>query len=406
MNNVYSSLAEMEYVCKLASESYKFPVVVVNEKGEPSIGLAPLAEAGEEAAYEVLHHLLMDTESEVYQSTLPLIHRLAGGESFLTIRLQNGSDFLGHVMMGPVRLLEANNESDGEAAVQNRSASTSVVGKTSLLQAGMLIHYSIYRQQLDIADVHLQNMRTEMIHTDEQLIRSLAVSRQNFDLHHNYRYEKQMLQFIREGHEHEMLHWAEVQRREAKYGTLSRKSPLRNQKNLGICGITLYTRAAIEGGMEEETAFTLSDLYIQQIEEQTTSGEVQKLLDHAMMDFTRRVRENRELPFSKPVVECRRYIFSHIYDDLSLQKLGEATGLHPGYLSRRFKKEVGTGLTDYIRQERVEEAKRLLRLSDYSLSDICSLLNFNDQSYFTKAFKKVTGITPGQYRSGMSPLAP
>ncbi|MED2244224.1 helix-turn-helix domain-containing protein, partial [Bacillus thuringiensis] len=49
-------------------------------------------------------------------------------------------------------------------------------------------------------------------------------------------------------------------------------------------------------------------------------------------------------------------------------------------------------------RERVEEAKKLLTLTTYSLSDICAWLNFNDQSYFIRVFKKITSMTPRQYR--------
>lgn len=69
------------------------------------------------------------------------------------------------------------------------------------------------------------------------------------------------------------------------------------------------------------------------------------------------------------------------------------------YLSQLFKKEVGIPISDYIQQERIEEAKKLIALSDTPLSDVCSSLTFNDQSYFTKVFKKFTGVTPKQYRN-------
>ncbi|MDQ0233070.1 YesN/AraC family two-component response regulator [Metabacillus malikii] len=63
-----------------------------------------------------------------------------------------------------------------------------------------------------------------------------------------------------------------------------------------------------------------------------------------------------------------------------------------------FKKEVGISVTEYIQRTKIEEAKKLISFSDYSLSKIHTLLNFTDQSYFTKVFKKYTGYTPKQYR--------
>ncbi|PEU64779.1 AraC family transcriptional regulator, partial [Bacillus cereus] len=54
---------------------------------------------------------------------------------------------------------------------------------------------------------------------------------------------------------------------------------------------------------------------------------------------------------------------------------------------------------EYIQREKVEEAKKLLTLTNYSLLDISTWPNFNSQSYFTKIFKKHTEVTPKHYRN-------
>ncbi|WP_256146664.1 helix-turn-helix domain-containing protein [Bacillus thuringiensis] len=69
------------------------------------------------------------------------------------------------------------------------------------------------------------------------------------------------------------------------------------------------------------------------------------------------------------------------------------------YLSTLFKNEVGMTLSEYIHREKVAEAKKLLTLTNYSLLEISTFLNFNNQSYFTKIFKKYTEVTPKQYRN-------
>jgi YesN/AraC family two-component response regulator len=72
--------------------------------------------------------------------------------------------------------------------------------------------------------------------------------------------------------------------------------------------------------------------------------------------------------------------------------------LSPNYVSALFKKEVGMTVSEYIQQSKIDEAKKLISYSKTPISEICSLLNFTDQSYFTKVFKKHTGTTPKQYR--------
>ena len=76
--------------------------------------------------------------------------------------------------------------------------------------------------------------------------------------------------------------------------------------------------------------------------------------------------------------------------------------LSPNYLSSLFKKEVGIPISDYIQRHRVDEAKKLLVLTNYSISDISTWLNLNDQSYFIKIFKKYTGLTPRGFRNDHS----
>ena len=58
----------------------------------------------------------------------------------------------------------------------------------------------------------------------------------------------------------------------------------------------------------------------------------------------------------------------------------------------------GSTFKEYLSMVRVEESKRLLANTDYSLIDIAVATGFQDQSYFSKVFKRYTGLTPGQYR--------
>lgn len=68
------------------------------------------------------------------------------------------------------------------------------------------------------------------------------------------------------------------------------------------------------------------------------------------------------------------------------------------YLSRKFKEETGESLTDFILKEKTEEAKRLLRYSDKSLTAIGSYLGFSSTSHFSRVFKTYVGSTPSEYR--------
>lgn len=225
----------------------------------------------------------------------------------------------------------------------------------------------------------------------------LIKNRQYMLYHHTPLYERYLLQYVKEGNKDKLLdHLSKIP--DGQAGTLS-KDPLRNYKNLFICGATLVSRAAIEGGLNSELAFTISDSYIQQVEELKKVDEVAYLYYQLICDFTDRVHNIRKKNYSGIVLECCNYIFKHLYEDISVSQLSKVVRVNPNYLSSLFKREVGISISRYIQKERVEEAKMLLTLTDQSILDISVSLNFNDQSYFTKVFKEFVGMTPKQYRA-------
>ena len=72
--------------------------------------------------------------------------------------------------------------------------------------------------------------------------------------------------------------------------------------------------------------------------------------------------------------------------------------LSPAYFSRVFKKEMGVTFNSFLNEVRIEKSKSLLRNNDLKMVDIALMVGFESQSYFTKVFKKITGISPLQYR--------
>lgn len=215
--------------------------------------------------------------------------------------------------------------------------------------------------------------------------------------HHDPATEKVIFRHIRSGNKQALLE-AQAALKGEQVGILSKRSPLRHQKNLSVSAITLATRAAIEGGVFPEAAYTLSDLHIQHIEELGEVSLVEKALLAALADFADKVRSSREQHVSRTIAACQNYIFDHLLEVLSLPRLAEAAGISPVHLSRLFHKETGVTLTDYIQKQRVEAAKDLLSLSTHTVSEISNRLLFHDQSYFIKIFKKHTGMTPNQFR--------
>ncbi|CDN40986.1 helix-turn-helix domain-containing protein [Paenibacillus sp. P22] len=264
----------------------------------------------------------------------------------------------------------------------------------------LMVHYAIRRQSVDpaaslLADSPLQEPAASKGESDAELSRG----RRSGLLHANLAHERVLLHYVRTGERERMRTFAmEFIIGEDEFGVLAKRSRLRSEKNLMITGIALICRAAVEGGLHEEDAFTLSDYYIQQLEEMGSLQEVGAVMTKALFDFVDRVAQVRRGHYSPSVQDCLHEIASQLYGDLSLGRLAERVHLSPNYLSGLFKKEVGLTLSEYIQRERIGEAKKLLALTDYPVADIAAWLSFHDQSYFIKVFKKWEGTTPRAYR--------
>lgn len=187
-------------------------------------------------------------------------------------------------------------------------------------------------------------------------------------------------------------------------GTLA-KDPLRNLKNLGIVLVTLASRASIRGGLSPEISFSLSDSYIQQIEECKDLALVAPLAHKAEFQYAEMVHEIKEkqkgiLKKQKNprINKCKDFIFSHLHDRITLEDLAAEADCNPNYLSQLFKECEGISISGYILQEKINRAKNLLIYSDYSYIEIATYLGFSSQSHLGTQFKKHTGYTLRQYR--------
>ncbi len=93
------------------------------------------------------------------------------------------------------------------------------------------------------------------------------------------------------------------------------------------------------------------------------------------------------------------YIEAHLDQQLTLAELSSVACLSSCHLSRSFKQEVGIGPQRYTVQRRVERAKALLRHGSDTLAGVAAAVGFADQSHFTAAFRRETGMTPGRFRA-------
>ncbi len=175
-------------------------------------------------------------------------------------------------------------------------------------------------------------------------------------------------------------------------------NPLRSLKNSLICSCTIFTRAAIKGGVTDDDAFNLSDAFICEIENTDSLAELDKLEYRMVETFIEKVNHVSTSKFSLVIRNAMTYIMNHLTEKLTLLDIANSVYVHPNYLSALFKKEVGITLFQYIIKRRIEESTYFLKYSNESIADIATFYQFCNQSYYIKMFNKYMNTSPHAYR--------
>jgi len=112
------------------------------------------------------------------------------------------------------------------------------------------------------------------------------------------------------------------------------------------------------------------------------------------------------LQMSGEITKAIQYIKQHYTENISLQTVADHVGLSSSYLSSLFRKELQISFIDYLNRYRIERAKELLTEGRHKPSDVAVMVGFSPEyTYFSKVFKKITGLNPNEYRRQMLPPA-
>ena len=217
------------------------------------------------------------------------------------------------------------------------------------------------------------------------------------ETHNTLTLEQTLMQMIEKGDVSALCEW--LSHAPSVRGGVIANDALRQLKNTFIVTATLASRAAIKGGMDTEDALSLSDDYIRKCELMGGVESIVNLQYHMVLDYTRRVERVRlgKNP-SKLLLQVSNYVQHNLSRPVDVDDLAKTLFISRTHLAWRFKQETGMTLTDFILGEKIEEAKRLLRYSEKSLTLIADYLGFSSQSHFTRIFKKYSGKTPKEYR--------
>lgn len=169
---------------------------------------------------------------------------------------------------------------------------------------------------------------------------------------------------------------------------------------LGLVGIISEKMQKLRTPVEK--VFSFSATSIELIEEKLRNGNATDVINEMIVFFTYKIEE-KEQPnlLHQTVNEVIQYIDNEVLSPLSVEGLAKRFNVSTSHLSRIFREYSGITLVEYINIKKVEESQYYLRFSGDKISDISDNFHFCNQSYFTRIFKKYTGLTPRKFKNDL-----
>lgn len=218
--------------------------------------------------------------------------------------------------------------------------------------------------------------------------------------HNQYRYELAIMDAVRQG-DVDKVERAFTIPLQGKFGVLG-PTPLRSMQNHVHNLNSTVSRSAISVGVLPEKAYALSDKFFMAAEHCQTVEQCIELRVMCAKAFATLVREYRQsLEGTRPplVHNAILLISRLIYNRCTVQDLAERLQVSSAHLERVFKQSMQVTLCDYIMGEKIKLAQELLRDTNERISAIAHILSFSDSAHFSHCFKRLTGLSPRQYRN-------
>ncbi|MCM1220235.1 MAG: helix-turn-helix transcriptional regulator [Lachnospiraceae bacterium] len=264
----------------------------------------------------------------------------------------------------------------------------------------LLLFHLLSGKELTYQQLNEKNYMTDELQASmKQKESKILFSYQEYAKSHNpYDREMREMESIRKG-DVDRLKRSIDEVFSGEYAVLSKNS-LQSSKNLAIVGLAISARAAIEGGIPYEDAFSMNDSYIIKVDESRNVGEIEALVRQAKIRYAEMIYSLAHNSKKNEIIEeCKNLIFQRMHSKIVIRELADDLNVSLEYLSKLFRKTEGIRLSDYIMKQKVRIAENLLIYSEYSIEQIALYLGFSSQSHFGEVFRKHENVTPMRYRN-------
>jgi two-component system response regulator YesN len=164
--------------------------------------------------------------------------------------------------------------------------------------------------------------------------------------------------------------------------------------------LSILSRSAVEGGVDINVMLEKNLAYVNKVMQINNQEDLCAWISTALNEFIELVYSSQD---GKKITQIRpaiNYIDANYDKTITLGEIARASHLSVSRLAHIFKEQMGITLIDYVTSVRIERAKQLLLATEQNCTEICFQVGYNNQSYFTRTFKELVGMTPLQFRAG------
>lgn len=162
--------------------------------------------------------------------------------------------------------------------------------------------------------------------------------------------------------------------------------------------IVMLSRAVIYCGADIGTTLKMTEASMRQIGRLHTLEDMAGWLSRILNQYLNLVFVTGDSKHANSIHKAVEYMNRNYASRLTLGEVAAHVGYSPAYFSRVFKDEMHSTFRVFLNEMRVEKSKPLLLAGNASISDICNMIGFEEQSYYCKVFRRITGVTPDKFR--------
>lgn len=162
--------------------------------------------------------------------------------------------------------------------------------------------------------------------------------------------------------------------------------------------LSILSRAAVEGGVDVDIMLKKNLTYVNKVMQINDQGDLCAWISTALNEFIELVYSSQDAKKVKQIMPAINYIDANYDKPISLADIAKASYMSVSRLAHVFKEQMDITLIDYLTSVRIDRAKQLLLATTQNCTEICFQVGYNNQSYFTRTFKRLVGMTPRKFR--------